>query len=477
MNGCPRLRLEAFELRERSVDLRLPFRFGMVTVTRATQAVLSASIVLADGRRGTGFAAECLLPKWFDKNPALSDADNMDQLRTSLATALDLYRNAGEDTAFGLSAGLYREQQARCAALGLNPLVASYGPALVDRAVLDALGRRLGLSFAAMIRGNLPGIDTVALTPDLAGFDLPAFLAGLSPAPTIAVRHTVGLVDALTAADVASPRGDGLPETLEEVVRVHGCRYYKLKVGGDVAADLDRLSRIASILDAGIGAGAGGYRTTLDGNEQYGDVEGIAALWRRMGETPALRRLVDSVLLIEQPIRRAVALDRPVAALAAERPLIIDESDGDIDAFPRAVALGYAGVSSKSCKGFYKSILNAARAAALDAEPDRKARHFLSAEDLCTWSGLSTQQDLALVSLLGLSHVERNGHHYIDGMSFAPEAEQEAFLSAHPDLYHRPPGRPVRLDIRNGDLRIGSLDAPGFGTGVPEVALRPARGA
>lgn len=470
MNGCPRLRLEGFELRERSVDLRLPFRFGVVTVTRATQAVLSASITLSDGRSGTGFAAECLLPKWFDKNPGLTDDDNMDQLRLSLAIALDLYRDAGEDTAFGLSAGLYHEQQARCAARGLNPLVASYGPALVDRAILDALGRRLGLSFAAMIRGNLPGIDTGALTPDLAGFDLPSFLAGLSPAPTIAVRHTVGLVDALTAADLTERRDDGLPETLEEVERVYGCRYYKLKVGGDVAADLDRLSRIASILDAG----AGDYRSTLDGNEQYEDVEGITELWRRMGETPALRRMVRSVLLIEQPIKRAVALDRPVAALAAEKPLIIDESDGHIDAFPRAVALGYSGVSSKSCKGFYKSILNTARAAHLNAAPDRKARYFLSAEDLCTWPGLCTQQDLALVSLLGLSHVERNGHHYIDGMSFAPEAEQEAFLSAHPDLYHRPPGKPVRLRIRNGDLHIGSLDCHGFAIGVPVDALLPA---
>lgn len=196
-------------------------------------------------------------------------------------------------------------------------------------------------------------------------------------------------------------------------------------------------------------------------------MEGVTELWRRMGEVPALRRLVGSVLLIEQPIKRAVALDRPVAALAAEKPLIIDESDGHIDAFPRAVALGYSGVSSKSCKGFYKSILNAARAARLNAAPDRKAQYFLSAEDLCTWPGLCTQQDLALVSLLGLSHVERNGHHYIDGMSFAPQAEQAAFLSAHPDLYHRPPGGPVRLRIGNGDLHIGSLECPGFGVGFP----------
>jgi hypothetical protein len=51
------------------------------------------------------------------------------------------------------------------------------------------------------------------------------------------------------------------------------------------------------------------------------------------------------------------------------------------------------------------------------------------------------QQDLCLVSLLGLTHVERNGHHFIDGMSFAPEAEQAAFVAAHPIFMRKAPAR------------------------------------
>ena len=66
----------------------------------------------------------------------------------------------------------------------------------------------------------------------------------------------------------------------------------------------------------------------------------------------------------------------------------------------------------------------------------------MSAEDLTTWPGVSVQQDLALVSLLGLGHVERNAHHFIDGMGFAPEREQLAFVTAHPDLYEKKDGRP-----------------------------------
>jgi hypothetical protein len=86
----------------------------------------------------------------------------------------------------------------------------------------------------------------------------------------------------------------------------------------------------------------------------------------------------------------------------------------------------------------------------------------MSAEDLTTWPGVSVQQDLALVSLLGLEHVERNAHHFIDGMSFAPAAEQDAFASAHPDLYYKTEGAPARLRVVEGRVALGSLDRPGF---------------
>jgi hypothetical protein len=102
----------------------------------------------------------------------------------------------------------------------------------------------------------------------------------------------------------------------------------------------------------------------------------------------------------------------------------------------------------------------------------------MSAEDLTTQAGLSVQQDLALVNLLGITHVERNGHHYVNGMAAQPQPEQEAFLAAHPDVYERSHGA-VRLHIREGRIALGSLDCSGYASAaMPDFsamqALAPA---
>jgi len=455
MSEAPRLFVRDIALFERPVRLRMPFRFGVVTLTECPQAFARVRIELADGRSAWGGAAELMAPKWFDKNISLSNEDNFNQLRDVLQLARHAYLgDASADTAFGHFARQHDAHQSAAAARGYNPLLASYGPALIDRAVLDALCRAVGRSFYAAMRANLAGIG--ARRAEFSGMDFDRFLAALRPAATIAARHTVGLVDAITAADLLQPVGDGLPETLEQVVAQYGHRYYKLKVCGRIADDLARLTAIAAVLDRIPDP----YHASLDGNEQYEDAAGVAELLARMRATPALARLYRSILFVEQPITRKTALSIDVRTLAAAKPVIVDESDGELDSFIEARAHGYAGISSKTCKGIYKSILNAARCAAWNAA-DPGAHYFMSAEDLTTQAGLSVQQDLALVNLLGITHVERNGHHYVNGMGALPASEQHAFLNAHPDLYEQSHGA-VRLRIREGRLALGSLDCAGY---------------
>lgn len=466
---APRLRLTAVECFERPVKLRLPFRFGVVTLREAPQLFVRARVRMADGREGEGIAAELLVPKWFDKSPNLSNEDNFDQLRRSLASAQRHAIAVGDSTAFGITAAANASHRAECAKGGLNGLVASFGQALIERAIIDALSRLEGVPAAQLVRTNRLGIS-VALTPDLAAFDLDRFLATRKVADTIAARHTVGLVDAITRADTAGQRlEDGLPESLEEVIAAYGQRYFKLKVGGKIEEDIERLAAIAAVLDRDAGA----YKATLDGNEQYENVDAVLALWKRMGEDARLRKLKASLLLIEQPITRAEALSKPVHPLAKDIAVEIDESDSDFDVFPRAKALGYTGISSKSCKGFYRALLNSARVAHYGADG---GHYVMSAEDLTTQGGVAVQQDLTLASLVGATHVERNGHHYVDGMAGAPQSEQDAFLAVHGDLYARAANGRVRLSIKGGNIALGTIArAHGLGTALqPDwSAMRP----
>ena len=437
----------AIDLFERPVRLRMPFRFGVVTLREAPQAFVRARIRLENGAEGEGAAAELLAPKWFDKSPALSNEQNFDQLRTSLSLARDAYLAGGPNTGYGHFMAHYREQITAGARRGLNRLTACFGPALIDRALLDALCSSLGVSFYEAVRGNLPGIDVPR-----------EFLQALAPRSRIAVRHTVGLADPI-GHDEAKPRvDDGLPESLEEVIERYGNRWFKLKLAGDMRLDVKRLRAIAAVLDRL----AEPYAATLDGNEQYEHVAAVLEFWHTVKAEPRLARLVSSIAFIEQPIKRQNAMDADVSALAREKPVLIDESDDALNSFARARSLGYAGVSSKACKGLYKSILNAVRCREWNREEGQE-RYFISGEDLTTQAGLAVQQDLALASVLGLRHVERNGHHYVNGMAGLPEGEQTAFLEAHPDLYERSHGA-VRLRILGGELAIGSLGCPGFAT-------------
>ena len=469
-----RFSVKEIALHERPVKLRLPFRFGAVTLTEAPQAFVRARIETEKGAAAVGGAAELMVPKWFDKTASTSNEENIAQLRASLALARDGYLAGGANTAFGHFIDNYAPQIAMGTMQGMNSLVACYGPALIDRALLDALCRALGISFFQAIAKNVPGIQAPGWQADLAAFDMDDFLFEMKPRSALQARHTVGLLDPVTAADITrnvpQAPADGLPVTLEEVIARYGHRWFKLKVSGDTAADVARLAAIASVLD-----GLDAYQCTLDGNEQYADEQGILELWRRIKAEPRLKRLAASIAFIEQPVKRQNALSADMSELGEDKPVIIDESDDSLEAFPLARRRGYTGVSSKACKGFYKSILNAARCRLWNRE-EGSERYFMSAEDLTTQAGLAVQQDLALAALLGVQHVERNGHHYVNGMAGALVSEQEAFLNAHPDLYERSHGV-VRLRISSGAISVKSLECPGFASGaLPDWSTMKAMG-
>ncbi|MBR0905179.1 hypothetical protein [Bradyrhizobium liaoningense] len=450
---APRLKLRDIAFFERPVQFARPFRFGAITIDATPQLFVRAEIEVEGRGSAIGAAAELLVPKWFDKRPELSPAQTVDGLRRSLEIARGLYlARTGYQTAFDLHASCIGAQVATCAKKSIPPLAAAYGPAEIDKAILDALLRAAETSFFNGMAANIAGIDA-RLSPDLSERDIRTFLSGRVPLERVAIRHTVGLDDVVEGeGGVADPRENA------------GARYFKLKLSGDPAADGARLARIGKAL-ATLGHD---HKVTLDANEQYADLAALQLLMDRLDHDAALRPIATRLLYVEQPMPRA--RQSPLGALAAHG-FIIDEADDSYDAFPAARALGYCGISSKSCKGLYKSIVNATRAAKWSADG---ARFFVSGEDLTCQAGLAVQQDLALGAFIGVTHAERNGHHYVDGFGGTPAAEAQAFATAHPDLYANA-GQGIRLKIHNGDLLTGSLHAAGFATSVhPDwSALRP----
>jgi hypothetical protein len=439
----------------RAVRLRLPFRFGAVTL-RACPQLYVKTVVEVDGRHTTtGMAAELMVPKWFDKRAGRSEADNVRDLAASLERAADAYRNDTPAPAFALFLRHAAVLQHAGTATGATALASAYGQAVLDRAVLDALCRALDMSVFEAVMRNVPGFADHEALADLRGFDWSRWLAALKPGRSVLARHTVGMLDELHADRSAD---DGLPATLPAVIRRYGNRCFKIKLGGDPAADTRRLAEVLDVLDRHVPH----HRCTLDGNEQVADAAVLAELVERVMALPAVRRRPEALLYLEQPLPRERTLAQPLPPLPL--PLLVDEADGTLDAFVTARTLGWQGVSSKGCKGVSKAIVNRARCDRWNDESRRDGqppRHFMSAEDLTCQAGLAVQQDLAIASLLGLAHSERNGHHYADGFGDASAAEQHAFAAAHPDLYEESGGR-ARLAIREGRIAIDTLFRAGF---------------
>jgi hypothetical protein len=391
-----------------------------------------------------------------NKDPALTPEQTVAQLRRALTVAREAYlAHEVDDTAFGHHAACHADVLQACAREGIPGLAAVFGPAQIDKAMLDALLRAHGRDVFGGLRDNIAGLDA-RLTPDIDDKAIAGYLQSRKPLSRIMVRHTVGMADPV--------------EQLPDIHRLTGCRYFKLKLSGDVEADIERLGLISRTLDAQ----DLDYRVTLDANEQYGSHDTLMALGEALLRQPHFGNFLQRLLYVEQPLPRDLTFANPLGAFGKSFAVIVDEAESDYDTFPKAAALGYRGISSKACKGIYKSLINGARAALWSGNGD--ARAFVAGEDLTCQAGLAVQQDLALLAFHGIAHSERNGHHYVGGFPATPAEEVRAFRSAHPDLYEDRDGQ-ARLAICGGALAVGSLGRePGLASGVDPRVVRAAAG-
>src|SRR5260370_19941759 len=222
---------------ERPVRFVRTFRFVAVVINDTPQMFVRVEIEVEGKGTSSGASAELLVPKWFDKRPHLSPEETVEELRRSLVIARGLYlAGSGFDTALGLHANCIAKQVEACAKEDIPPLAAAYGPAEIDKAVLDALLRCGGVNFFDGMTQNIAGIDA-HLSPDLCDDDIARFLADRCRLERVAIRHTVGLDDRIEGTG-------GVADAQENA----GARYFKLKLIRDPEADAARLIRIGNEL-------------------------------------------------------------------------------------------------------------------------------------------------------------------------------------------------------------------------------------
>lgn len=462
-----KLKVIATEQHLINMRLRMPFRFGIVTLTECPHLFVRV-LLDVDGRQTWGVAADVLPNKWFTKDPATSYADDIADMLKVIASACDIATAAGRhESVFDVWERCYLAQHAWAGGWGFPPLLASFGSSLVERAVIDAFCRDQGVPFSEVLRENRLGIRLGRVHEELSGAE-PADLLPPKPLRQITVRHTVGLTDPLTEQEVtdADRASDGLPQSLEACIRAYGLTHFKIKLWGDVAKDAERVRTVADVIARNV---AGPFAFTLDGNENFKAVEPLRAFWQSLTSDPALAAFLKGLLFVEQPLHRSVALDpaamREFAAWADRPPTIIDESDGALHSAAQAIAFGYAGTSHKNCKGVIKGIANACLLAhRRRVDPGRL--YVQSAEDLTNVGPVALMQDLCVAANLGITHAERNGHHYFRGLSMFPVDVQQAVLAAHPDLYHALPDGTAAARIEAGAMRVGSVVDHAFGVGA-----------
>ena len=458
-----KLRICEGDIHLANLTTRMPFKYGIATMTRMPMAFVRLRVEVG-GRQSLGVSADLLPPKWFTKDPARGVDEEIREMLLVIEHALKIATGLGAESPFDVWRELYEAQSHWAEDEQLPPLLAHFGTSLVERAMIEAFCRAMGRPFHRMLVADQLGIRLGEIHPPLDGLS-PSDLLAHSPLDGITVRHTVGLSDPLVDADIAPEQrlDDGLPQSLAACIGAYGLRHFKIKVNGDLAADTERLHRVAGIIEQHAGED---FAFTLDGNEQFKSLGSFREFWNVVTQSQTLAGFLKHLLFVEQPLHRAVALKPEVGeafrAWPDRPPMIIDEADATLESLPAALALGYTGTSHKNCKGVFKGIAN--RCLLLHRQREEPARPALmSGEDLCNVGPVSLLQDFAVCAALGIRSVERNGHHYNAGLSQFPAAVQEQILKSHGDLYRRSGAGWPTLKISNGEVKLATVNEAPFG--------------
>jgi L-alanine-DL-glutamate epimerase-like enolase superfamily enzyme len=445
------VRVTAVSLYFLEVKTRVPLKFGPETLTEVTCARARVRVEDRQGKSAEGWGETPLSVQWVWPG-SLPYAARLQRLKAfclRLAGAWAALPEAGHPLELGsdfkerLLPGL-REKHGGAGMPRLAALVCS---SPFDLALHDAYGNLLDRPTYETYTAEFMNRDLSAFLTPAAGSRIsfvrsyPGDFLRAAPARRLRAWHLVGGLDPLEPAErTGAEPEDGYPTLLTDWIARDGLGCLKVKLRGtDAAWDYDRLLRVGRIARA-----QGADWLSADFNCTVTDPAYVVTLLDRLrDEAP---RLYGMLLYVEQPFPYELEEHRiAVHAISARKPLFLDESAHDWRLVRLGRELGWTGVALKTCKTQTEALLTAAWA--------RAHGMTLMVQDL-TNPMLAQIPHLLLAAHVGtIMGVETNA------MQFYPEASRPE-AAVHPGLYRR----------REGMVELSSLQGPGFGYRVDEIA-------
>ncbi len=427
---------------------RTPIKFGGVALDKVTILNVAMQIEAA-GKTVAGYGSMPLSNVWSFPSRTLAYDETLGAMVALVDNIADIYRScnlAGHP--IDITHALEPEFFPAADRLGAKRALAEPIPRLAtmvvaspfDAALHDGFGKALGLNCYKTYGRDLLRHDLGHyLGPEFAGGHLSSFVR-TEPQPKMPLYHLVGAVDPLTAADVKTPVGDGLPESLAEWIAADGLTHMKVKLNGDdIGWDVDRVMQVNAVAE-GVQRqrGVTQWFYSLDFNERCKDVAYLVEFLTTLkARSPAG---YDRVQYVEQPTARDLKANRQnvMHAAAKLKPVVIDESLLDLESLLIAREMGYTGVAFKACKGQTQTLLLAAAAQIFGM--------FRCVQDL-TCSGASLIQSAGIAAHIpGVAAIEANSRQY------CPIANA-GWTERYPGVF----------TTRDGTMNTAILNGPGLG--------------
>jgi len=434
---------------QQRIEYRTPIKFGGRVVNDVVLLNITVDVETRDGRTGQGHGSMPMGNVWaWPSSQVSADQTLAAHIEFGERCVSDANQYTGCAHPLEITHELAQGHAAIAERITSDANLAEPMPRLaqlvaaspLEAAIYDALGKTVHANAYNLLGADYVNRDIASyLTDEFAGEFLDRYTLR-EPKPRMPLYHLVGALDPLTQGDVATPVGDGLPETLGEWILFDGLTHLKIKLSGDdLPWDVERVATVERVaVEAQTQRGCDTWHYSLDFNEKCPNVQYVLDFLAQTEERSSAA--LSRVQYIEQPTHRDLRAnpENRMHDAAKIKPVVIDESLVDFECLQLAREQGYSGVALKACKGHSEALLMGAAA--------QKYQLFLCVQDL-TCIGASLLHSASLAARIPtVAAIEANGRQYCP-------AGNRGWDERFPGMF----------ELTDGTVATGELNGDGLG--------------